>query len=249
MPVRVRSTDCRVARGIHLAFTPPVKLTSLSRSHGFALTLLAASLWPAPVQAGTDQWLKEIDTLTAMDATNPPVSGGVVFVGSSSIALWQTLAQDFPGIPTINRGFGGSELSDSVFFADRIVLPYRPRLVVLFAGSNDLWSGKTPEAVLDDFQAFRAKLHTALPATRLIYLSITLAPSRARIHDAMRSANRLIAADCATDPRCTFVDINTPMVGAQGGTPAPEFFMQDQLHLNRAGYAIWTKVLAPYLKE
>jgi lysophospholipase L1-like esterase len=151
-------------------------------------------------------------------------------------------------VATINRGFGGSELADSVFYADRIVIPYRPRLVVLFAGSNDLWSGRPPEAVAADFKAFRAKLHATLPQTRLIYLSITLAPSRARIHEPMREANRLITADCATDPRCRFVDINTPMLGADGGTPLPGLFGPDLLHLNPAGYAIWTKVLAPYLK-
>lgn len=197
--------------------------------------------------AAPEYWAKDIAALTAHDATNPPPAGGVVFVGSSSIRLWKTLAGDFPHVATINRGFGGSELADSVFYADRIVLPYQPRLVVLFAGTNDLWKGKTPETVLADFQAFHAKLHAALPATRLIYLSITLAPSRARIHDAMRTANRLIAADCATDPRCTFVDINPPMLGASGGA-RPELFVDDQLHLNRDGYAIWAKVLAPYLQ-
>jgi lysophospholipase L1-like esterase len=172
----------------------------------------------------------------------------VVFVGSSSIRFWTTLAEDFPGIPTINRGFGGSQLADSVFYLDRIVIPYRPRLVVLFAGTNDLWAGKSPEAVAADFTAFRAKLHAALPETRLICLSITLAPSRARIHEQMRTANRLIAADCGSDPRCTFVDVNPPMLGAGGTTPRPELFREDQLHLLPAGYAIWTKVLAPYLK-
>lgn len=198
--------------------------------------------------AAPDFWAKDIATLTARDATNPPPPGGVVFAGSSSIRLWKTLATDFPDIPSINRGFGGSELADSVFYADRIVLPYRPRLVVLFAGTNDLKNGKTPETVLADFKAFRTKLHTALPNTPLIYLSITLAPSRAHLHDVMRTANRLISADCATDPRCTFVDINPPMLAASGGTPRPELFLADQLHLNRDGYAIWTKVLAPYLK-
>jgi lysophospholipase L1-like esterase len=210
--------------------------------------LLATLLLPALALAAPDTWLKEIDALTAADATNPPAPGGVVFVGSSSIRLWKTLAEDFPGIPTINRGFGGSELADSVAYADRIVIPYRPRLVVLFAGTNDLKNGKTAETVADDFKAFRTKLHAALPESRLIYLSITLAPSRAHLHEQMRTANRLIAADLATDPRCTFVDINPPMLAAGGSTPPPELFVADQLHLNSAGYAIWTKVLAPYLK-
>ncbi|HEX2862133.1 MAG TPA: SGNH/GDSL hydrolase family protein [Lacunisphaera sp.] len=221
----------------------------LPRCSFFALLLVAlafAGLSSLALAAPAD-WTKEINALTARDAKNPPPANGVVFVGSSSIRLWKTLAQDFPDVTTINRGFGGSELADSVFHADRIVLPYRPRAVVLFAGSNDLKSGKTPEAVAADFKAFRNKLHATLPEARLLYLSITLAPSRAQIHEAMQAANRLIAADCATDPRCTFVDINPPMQGPDGKV-RPDLFVKDQLHLNRDGYAIWTKVLGPHLK-
>ncbi len=210
------------------------------------LTLLAALLSPFAF-AAPDAWLKEIDALTANDAAQPPAKDGVVFVGSSSIRLWTTLAEDFPGVPVINRGFGGSELADSVFYLDRVVLPYQPRLVVVFAGSNDLKNGKTPETIAADFKAFRTKLHAALPQAKLLYISITLAPSRANIHDAMRTANKLIASDCATTPRCTFMDINAPMAGDKPA-PGPELFVEDQLHLNPAGYAIWTKVLAPHLK-
>jgi len=202
----------------------------------------------SPAAAAPESWAKEITALTAADTTNPPPAGAVVFVGSSSIRFWTTLAQDFPGIPTINRGFGGSELADSVFYEDRLVLAYHPRLVVLFAGTNDLWAGKSPEAVAANFTAFRARLHAALPQAKLIYIAITLAPTRARIHEQMRTANRLIAADCATDPRCTFLDINPSMLGPAGGTPRPELFRADQLHLLPAGYSIWTRVLAPYLK-
>lgn len=230
-------------RGL-VRFMNPMKHPALPRLLVVCLAFLALSCpaWSAP-----DFWAKEIDALTANDATNPPAKGGVLFVGSSSIRLWKTLAEDFPGVPTINRGFGGSELADSVFYFDRLVLPHEPRCVVVFAGTNDLKNGKTPEAVSADFKAFRAKLHAALPAAKLIFISITLAPSRANLHDAMRTANRLIAADCATDPRCTFVDINAPMAGDKPA-PGPELFVEDQLHLNPAGYAIWTKVLAPHLK-
>lgn len=226
----------------------PVKPHPLPRPRRLALLCLLAILLPAlPATAAPERWAAEIDALTAADASNPSPKGGIVFVGSSSIRLWKTLDEDFPGIPTLNRGFGGSALADSVHYFDRLVLPHRPRMVVLFAGTNDLWSGQTPEAVLADFKAFRAKLHAALPEAKLINLSITLAPSRARVHEQMRAANRLIAADCATDPRCTFVDINTPMAGADGVIP-DSLFVDDRLHLNRDGYAIWTRVLAPYLR-
>ena len=211
------------------------------------LPLLLLTLGAAPLAASPEHWADEINKLTAADAATPPPAHAVVFVGSSSIRLWQSLAQDFPGIATINRGFGGSELADSVFYEDRLVLAYRPRLVVLFAGTNDLWAGKTPETVFADFQAFRAKLQAALPDTRLLYIAITLAPSRARIHDAMRTTNRLIAAECAKDPRCTFVDFN-PLLAGSESAPRVEFFRDDHLHLNPAGYAVWAKALAPYLQ-
>jgi lysophospholipase L1-like esterase len=221
--------------------------TRLPRPTRFLTTLLAALLLAAPALATPDKWAGDIDKFTAADAAQPPAAGGVVFVGSSSIRLWTTLAEDFPGVPVLNRGFGGSEMADSAFYAGRIVIPYQPRLVVVYAGENDINSGKTPETVLADFQAFRAKVHAALPATKIIYLSIKESPSRAKVRPQVQAANRLIAADCATDPRCTFVDVATPLLDAAGGY-RPELFREDQLHMKPAGYAIWTRVLAPYLK-
>lgn len=202
----------------------------------------AAAAWASP-----EDWKADIDRFVASDAAHPPPANAVLFIGSSSIRFWTTLDRDFPGIPTINRGFGGSELADSLYYMDRIVLPYRPRAVFMYVGENDLWNGKSPETVAADFKAFRTKLHTALPETKLIYGSIKASPSRARIHDLVRRTNELIAADCGTDPRCVFVDLASAMLDAQG-RPRPEIFRDDQLHLKPAGYEIWTRVLAPYLQ-
>jgi lysophospholipase L1-like esterase len=213
----------------------------------FLAAVLAVMFLALPLRATPDKWTGDIEKFTAADAAHPPQTGAVVFVGSSSIRFWESLATDFPGIPTINRGFGGSELADSVFYADRIVIPYHPRLVVLYAGENDLAAGKTAATVCADFQAFRAKVHSALPKTRIIFLSIKESPSRARVRAEVQKANKLIAADCAKDPRCTFVDVNTALLDAAGNY-RPELFRDDQLHLKPAGYAIWSKVLAPYLK-
>lgn len=208
-----------------------------------ALTLVL----PATAIAAPEHWAAEIDALTAGDSDHSPAPGGIVFVGSSSIRLWKSLAADFPGLNAINRGFGGSELADSVHYMDRIVLRYRPRLVVLFAGTNDLWNGKSPAQVAADFRTFRARLQAAAPGTKLVFLSINPAPSRARVHDRMRDANALIAADCATGPRCVYVDVATPMLGSSGSTRT-ELFLDDQLHLNADGYAVWRRVLAPHLQ-
>ncbi len=213
------------------------------------IRVLVLAVWVSAcprIMAAPADWLKEIDRFTESDATQAPAPGGVVFVGSSSIRLWSTLAQDFPAVRVINRGFGGSELPDSVHYLGRIVTPYRPRAVVLYAGENDLWAGKAPADVVAAFHAFREGLHQALPEARLIFLAIKESPSRARVRDAVRETNRRIAAACASDPRLVFVDVATPLLDPVGNF-RPELFISDQLHLAPAGYAIWTRVLAPYL--
>lgn len=201
----------------------------------------------APLPAAPERWAAEIDRLTAMDAGQTPDRDAVVFIGSSSIRLWQSLAQDFPGIKTINRGFGGSELADSVHYAARLVIPWHPRAVVLYAGDNDLWAGKSPETVAADFAAFHATVRTALPGARLIFLSIKPSPARVRVWPAAQKANELVAAACAADPLCRFVDVGSTLLDAAGHS-RPELYLADQLHLNPAGYALWTKVLAPHLQ-
>lgn len=212
------------------------------------LVLLTAVFSAAACAAAPEKWVEEIDRLTAADLIRPPAPGGVVFVGSSSIRLWSSLARDFPGANALNRGLGGSELADAVYFADRIVLPYQPRMVVVCAGENDLWAGADPERIRADFRAFRARLHQALPAARLVFLSIKLSPARARIHPQVRAANQLVAADCAADPRCLFLDVATPLL-LSDGAPRPGVFGEDGLHLSPAGYAIWAAILAPHLRE
>lgn len=221
-----------------------------SPGHPFALVLRSLALLLAvigttlSVHADPARWETEIARLAAQDAD---VQADVVFVGSSSIRMWRTLANDFPDVRVLNRGFGGSHLEDSVFYFDRLVLPHTPRVVVLYAGENDISAGMTPERVLADFRAFRARLHEALPATRLIYLSCKPSPSRARHRDGMRKTNDLIAAECAADPLATFVDIFTPMLDAVG-EPRAELFITDRLHMNAAGYALWTSLLTPHLQ-
>lgn len=208
-----------------------------------ALALLVAPL----LFAAPEKWAAAIDTFTQADAKNPPPRGAVVFIGSSSIVKWTSLPHDFPGVKVINRGFGGSELADSAFYVDRIAIPYRPRMVVLYAGDNDLHAGKTPETVLADFKSFCGKIHAALPQTRIVFIAIKPSPSRWKIKDQVVRANALIAAECAKDKRHAFADIYTPMLNAQG-EPRPELFVQDMLHLNEAGYSLWKPVVAPLLK-
>ena len=213
----------------------------------FSRGFIASLFLSAAALAAPDKWKPDIEAFLAADAVHPPTRDGIVFVGSSSIVKWKSLAADFPNVAVINRGFGGSELADSVEYADEIVIPYRPRAVVLYAGDNDIASGKTPEMVLGDFRAFRAKIHAALPSVRLFYLSIKFSPSRATFQVAMKRTNELIAADCAQTDYARFVDVNTPMLDPTG-SPRPELFESDQLHLKATSYALWVKTLAPLLQ-
>jgi lysophospholipase L1-like esterase len=167
-------------------------------------------------------------------------------VGSSSIVGWD-LKEYFPDLQAINRGFGGSEIADSVHFADRILLPHEPRVVVLYAGDNDIARGKSPQQVLADYQAFAKKVHDASPQTRIVFIAIKPSLKRWHLVDKMREANKLIERATDTDPRQTFVDIDQPMIGPDE-KPRPELFKQDGLHLNAAGYDLWSSLVRPHLK-
>jgi lysophospholipase L1-like esterase len=221
------------------------------RVFAFAVTLVCALPWTGRSDSSTNlpaRWEPEIRAFEAADLTNPPPRGAILFIGSSSIRLWKSLAEDFKPLAVINRGFGGSELSDSVFFAGRIVIPYRPKQIVLYSGDNDLAAGKSPQQLLTDFQAFVRGARSALPDTRISYISVKPSPSRRHLMDRMREANRLISDWARTQDRLDFIDVFTPMLGPDG-EPRPEIFAPDKLHLNAAGYQLWTRIVRPYLQR
>ena len=204
---------------------------------------------PAPQSAerytNAYKWEKEISAFEASDKTNPPPKGAILFVGSSSIRFWKTLAQDFPDKQVINRGFGGSEIADSIWFADRIIIPYQPRQIVFYAGNNDIALGKTPERVIADFKRFLKLMHTQLPNTRISYISIHPNMSRWKLKEQVQTVNHAIAA--IKDKKLAFIDVWPAMIGADG-KPRPELYMPDNLHLNANGYALWTSIVKPYLE-
>lgn len=209
---------------------------------------IRAQTTPAPRAATTNAapFEKEILAFEAADKTNPPPAGVTVFIGSSSIRLWTSLADDFPKHRVINRGFGGSQIIDSVRYAKRIVIPYKPRLVVLYAGGNDINGGKTAEQVAADYRAFVKTVHDALPATRIAYISIAPNPARWAQADRVRAANALIEAHTRTDERLTFINVFPKMLG-EDGQPRPEIYVADRLHMNPKGYEIWRGIVGPVL--
>jgi len=186
-----------------------------------------------------------IEQFEARDRQTPPPEKPILFVGSSSIRMWD-VAKSFPGLPVMNRGFGGSHIADSVYFAERIVTKYKPRLIVFYSGDNDLAAGKDPAEVLADFQALVAKLHSALPKTRIVFISIKPSIARWKLIEKARRTNGLIADVIKSDPLLTFVNVEPPMLGSDG-KPRGELFITDGLHMNAKGYEIWTSLIAPLL--
>ncbi len=181
------------------------------------------------------------------DREAPPAPDGILFVGSSSIRLWRSLASDMAPLPVINRGFGGAHLEHVLHNLDRVVLPYAPRIVVVYAGDNDLaaGSGKEPARVLREYQELVARVHAKLPETHLYFLSIKPSKLRWERWPAMSEANAAVEAFSAGDERLHYVDLATPLLA--GGEPRDDVFLFDGLHLNGTGYAAWTEVLRPLL--
>jgi lysophospholipase L1-like esterase len=210
----------------------------------FPLLALILSAAASP----SEKWEHDIAAFEAADKASPPPQGGIVFVGSSTIRMWSTLAQDFPHHTVINRGFGGSELADALYFADRIVIPYKPRLIVLFAGTNDISSGKSPEHVSADFKAFVEKVRASLPDVRIAYLGISPAPVRWEQADKQKAANQLIKEFIQSARNMDFIDEWDAFIGPDG-KPREDLFLSDRLHSNEAGYKIRADVVRPHLGE
>ncbi|MFO1438826.1 MAG: GDSL-type esterase/lipase family protein [Verrucomicrobiaceae bacterium] len=194
------------------------------------------------------KWQKEIKAIEARYSEKAAPKAPIVFIGSSSIRRWETLAADFPDKPVLNHGFGGSEVFDSVNYAHRLVFPFQPKQIVMYAGGNDLNAGKTPERVLADFQAFVAKVQAELPKTKICYISTAPNPKRWAQIKEVRAANALIQAFCAKDDRLQYLDVH-PIMLAPNGEPKPDIFVEDQLHMNAKGYELWKGVVGPVLME
>jgi lysophospholipase L1-like esterase len=198
----------------------------------------------APIEA---RWRESLEGFAALDRQSAPAPGGVVFVGSSSIRLWNDLEREFSTLPVVKRGFGGSRLSDCARYVAQLVLPYKPRLVVVYAGDNDLAEGATPQSVLASYTEFVERVREALPDARIAYISIKPSPSREALMPYAIQANELIQAYSKGHAGLGYIDVYTKMLDAQG-RPRAELFTADALHLNAAGYALWKAAIADHLR-
>ena len=208
----------------------------------------SSRLWAQAAGADADRWESAIKKFEDADKVAPPPQNAIVFIGASSIVRWN-LHESFPelGPQAINRGFGGSLAADSTRYADRIVIPYKPRMVVFYAGDNDVEANHTPAQIAGDFAAFERKVHAALPATQIVFISIKPSIRRFPWIEQIKGANALVRQYCATHPHLTFVDIVPQMLGADG-KPRKELLVEDGLHMTPAGYKIWNDALRPILQ-
>lgn len=196
----------------------------------------------------------EIDAFRQWDTKNAAPADGVLFVGSSTIRLWPT-AVSFPEAPVINRGFGGSQISEVNHYIDDAVLKYRPAVIVFYAGDNDVNAGKSPERVAADYRSFVLRVLAARADTRIIFLAIKPSPARWALWPKMQQANEHIRAygegdnsNRAGGPLLFYADVATPMLTADGRTQA-DLYVDDGLHLTAKGYELWTRVLAPIIAQ
>jgi lysophospholipase L1-like esterase len=213
--------------------------------------LFSVFLWPTnslalEKEATTPaRFESEIAAFEKWDHQNAVPQNCILFVGSSSIRLWQT-ADAFPALPVINRGFGGSTIADVNYFANRIVFKYKPRTIVFYAGDNDIAAGRSPDQVFADFETFAKSVHERLPNTRLIYLAIKPSPLRWKLWPKSQTVNSRIQELTKRNDHDLYVDAATPILGSDG-QPRKELFRDDGLHMNPKGYKIWNKILAPVL--
>ena len=224
----------------------PRRIPALIVLSVLSLANLAAAV--EPVRVSPEKWEKDISAFEAAEASNPVPKNAVVFVGSSSIRKWTSLATDFPHHQVLNRGFGGSQLSDSAHFAERLVLKHEPRFIVVYAGGNDINANKTPEEVFSSFKAFVGKVREKQPSTPIAYISIAGNPKRWSQVEKVIQANALIEAYTKANPGLLFIDVFHPMLGPDC-LPKPEIFSSDKLHMNEDGYKLWTEIVAPYLPK
>jgi lysophospholipase L1-like esterase len=214
----------------------------------FAFVLGAALCGAADKERTYDptKWESTIVKFEQSDQKSPPPADAAVFVGSSSFTTWKNMQSYFLNDKVINRGFGASVLADVNHYVDRIVIKYKPRIIVMYCGGNDMAvQGHSPERVLESFRTFVNLVREKLPETPIVYISMHWPPGRPNQKDKILQANKLLAAECAAQNHVTFLDLHDDMLGPDG-QPNKELY-KDYLHPGPKGYEIWVKKLEPLL--
>jgi lysophospholipase L1-like esterase len=193
-------------------------------------------------------FISEIKAFETKDSLAMPASGQILLVGSSTFRFWTTSKEDLAEYPTINRGFGGSQMSDVNFYFDRIVSKYQPKMILVYEGDNDLAAGESPESIFEDFKIFTEKVKTQLPNVKVGYCSVRPSIARTNFRDKQLKVNELIKDFCKKNKDFYFIDIYKEYL-LPNGDLMPDVFVSDQLHLNKKGYEIWAKATRKFLKK
>ena len=220
------------------------------RMNNLLRTILLACSFFLAGECFAQPFAEEIEQFKKQDQLNPPPANAILFVGSSSFTKWKDVSNYFPGYTIINRGFGGSTLPDVIRYTNDIIIPYHPKQVVIYCGDNDLASSDniTADSVLDRFRVLFELIRRGLPGENIVYVSIKPSPSRARLREKMEKANLLIRTYLSIQPNTSFADVFHPMLNP-GGSIRADIFLEDSLHMNAKGYAIWQKAITPYLSK
>ena len=192
----------------------------------------------------------DILSFKKQDEANFPPKNAILFIGSSSFTNWKDVHDYFPGYTIINRGFGGSTLMDVIRYTYDVLLPYQPKQVVIYCGENDLASSSNVQAadVVKRFKTLYGMIRQNLPNAVIHFVSLKPSPSRKHLFSKMQQANKQIKAFLQKEKKAGFIDVFNAMLDATGN-PKKEIFLGDELHMNAAGYAIWKKILLPYLMK
>jgi len=223
-------------------------LCLLVLSSPIALQAESKDVWPKPKPTTHDyaKWEKNIAAFETADKQSPPAKGSLLFIGSSTIVRWKTLAEDFAGVPVLNRGFGGNQIKDSTFYAERMIFPYAPKAIFLRAGGNDINAGWPAEDVFADFKTFVAKMREGLPNVPIYYIGLSPTVKRLKQVDEGNKLNDLIAAWAKEQTGITYIDTRTLTLDPAGKV-RPDVFVDDMLHFNEEGYKLLAAALKPFV--
>lgn len=212
------------------------------------LWLMAACMHHTQEQEAQPAFYEDIQAFKKQDSISFPPKNAILFIGSSSFTLWKDVQSDFPAHTIINRGFGGSTLLDQLRYVKDIVYPYQPKQIVIYCGENDLASSDTvsSNSVFSRFQQLFALIRDKYPDVPLVYISMKPSPSREHLLSKMREGNTMISDFLKTKQQTVFVNVYNEMIDDKGN-PRAELFIEDKLHMNKQGYAIWQKLLEPHL--
>jgi lysophospholipase L1-like esterase len=228
--------------------SPSIQRSLLSLLASLTLVIEARAQTNAPAAVAGNRFEKNVEAYEAMDRTNPPPQNAILLAGDSQFFRWKTLAEDLPDYTVVNRGIDSFQTSDLVYFADRLVLPCHPRMIVLHVGGNDVNTGKSPEQILTDFKSFVARVRTHFPTIPIAFSSITPGPGRWDEAPQRKATNRLIQEYIATQPNLLFIDLWDAML-TPDGQPREDLWVADRVHPNHAGYLLRVKIMRPLLGE